>query len=162
MTNKINNSLNEIMSKLNSLPSLFVLNKQNCVDVQAYFKTNFNCPQLPQEFLEFMKILDGLQTETFTIFSINDNDKENFVMKFEDYSQEKDVENYCSNLKKKTKSKLFFFGCDNLGGRFAFKTDSNDNSVYYLNKSKPNQILIYDSFLGLLNDQIEEIIDKKI
>ena len=162
MENEINNSLNEIMSKLNSLPDLFVVNKQNCADVQAYFKTNFNCEQLPQEFLEFMKILDGLQTDIFTIFSINDKDKENFVMKFEDYSKEEDVENYCSNLKKKTKSKLFFFGCDNLGGRFAFKIDNNDNSVYYLNRIKLNQILIYDSFLGLLNDKIEEIIDKKI
>lgn len=161
MANEINDSLNEIMSKLNSLPDLFVLNKQNCADVQAYFKTNFDCQQLPQEFLEFMKILDGLQIETFTIFSINDKDKKNFVMKFEDYSKEKDVENYCSKMNKKTKSKLFFFGCDNSGGRFAFKTN-NDNSVYYLNRSKPNQILIYDSFLSLLNNQIEEFIDKKI
>lgn len=162
MTNEINNSLNEIVDKLNSLPDLFMLNKQNCADVQAYFKTNFNCQHLPQEFLEFMQNLDGLQTETFTIFSLNDNDKENFVMKFEDYSTEKDVQNYCSNLKKKTKSKLFFFGCDNLGGRFAFKTNNKDNSVYYLNRSKPNQILIYNSFLGLLNDQIEEFINRKI
>ena len=53
-------------------------------------------------------------------------------------------------------SKLFFFASDNSGGKFAFKTDVEDNQVYYLPNFPLDQIIVYDSFINLVKQKIKE------
>lgn len=152
--------LNLVLSRLKDFPDLFKLNLQNNKDIVQYFG-NYKCSHLPADFMSFMSILDGLNTEIFTIFSIEDNDNQ-IVMKFEDYSTEEKINNYLNSCNIRTNSKLFFFAADNVGGRYGFKKTIQDNIVYYINPSSPNMVVMHNSFLDLVNDKINEYISKKI
>ena len=158
--NEIIEKLNLIISKLKDFPDLFKLRLQNNTNIPQYFG-NFKCSYLPADFMSFMSILDGLNTEIFTVFSIED-DNNQIVMKFEDYSTEEKINNYLNSFNLRTNAKLFFFAADNVGGRYAFKTDIQDNTVYYINTSSPDMVLMHNSFLDLVNDKINEYISKKI
>ncbi len=158
--NKINEKVNLIISKLRDFSDLFKLRLQNNSNILQQFK-NYKCSYLPVDFINFMSVLDGLNTEIFTIFSIED-DNNQLVMNFKDYSTEEKINNYLNSFNGKTNARLFFFAADNVGGRYAFKTDVQDDKVYYINISSPNMALIHNSFLDLLNDKINEYISKKI
>ena len=81
-------------------------------------------------------------------------------MRYDEYASKEAIREYLKNIK--TSSNLLFFACDDDGGRFAFKTDCQDNSVYYINSKSPNMVMIYNSFLDFLIDKIELYILKKI
>lgn len=158
--NKVIEKFELITPKLKDFPDLFNLREQKNKDVVQYFE-RFKCRYLPTDFISFMSILDGLNTEIFTIFSIGDSENQ-IDMKYEDYSTEEKIADYLNALNLRTTAKLFFFAADNIGGRYAFKTNIQDDSVYYINASSSNMVVVYDSFLDLVNDKINEYISKKI
>ena len=157
--NETNERLDLIISKLKEYPDLFKLRFQNDSNILQHF-TDYKCSYLPVDFIRFMSVLDGLNTEIFTIFSVEDDDNQ-IVMTFKDYSTEEKTTSYLNSFNGTTNARLFFFAADNVGGRYAFKTDIQDNKVYYINTSSPNMVLIHDSFLDLVEDKINEYINKK-
>ncbi len=159
--NDIIEKLNKIITRLKEFPDFFRLKSQKHENCNTYFSSTFGCKYLPIDFLTFMKILDGLHTEIFTIFSI-EQDNESFVMKYDEYSTDNVVNSYFQQFNLRTNSKLFFFASDNVGGRYAFKTDVQDNKVYYLNATQPDMIIMHNSFLDLVYDTINQYIAKKI
>ena len=151
--------LDEIISKLKKYPNLFRLREQENKNVSQYFST-FNQKYLPNDFIEYMNIFDGLSTEIFTIFSINDSDEE-IILTFNEYSSKDITKNYLKYVNFKDNSNIFFFACDNKLGRYYFRTDEQDSAVYYMNFNTPSMFEKYDSFLDLLNIKIDEYISIK-
>jgi hypothetical protein len=156
---KIMEKLNMVMEKLKNYPNLFELDEQKNKDIISYFKDTMNCTYLPYDFIQFMNIIDGLHTEIFTIFSIEE--KPSLEMKFIDYSNEEFVSNYLKSFKTKIDSKLLFFAFDNVNGFYAFKKDIQDSNVYYFNPRNLDIVINYNSFLDLVYDKIIEYISKK-
>lgn len=148
------------VNRMKQFPDLFRLRVQRNRNSKQYFE-NFNCLYLPEDFLDFMSVLDGLSTEIFTVFSIGDCDGQ-IIKKFDEYSNPVEVKRYLESCNLKMNPKLFFFASDNVGGRYAFKTDIKEDAVYYLNAINPDAQLTYNSFLDLLNDKIEEYILKRV
>lgn len=157
--NDIVEKLNNIVLRIRDFPDFFKVCVQNNNDVAGYFLSQFNCKGLPDEFISFMTVLDGLHTELFTVFSISDEGS-SVSLKFDEYSNKQATNNYLKNIS--TKLNLFFFACDNSGGRYAFNADGKDDKVYYINSNKPDVVVIHNSFFALLNDKINLYISKKI
>jgi len=162
MTPNVNEKIYIIISRIESFPDLFKINVQKVNDVENYLKNRFNCKFIPKDFISFMNILDGLKVQDFNIFSVTEKDKDNVVMTFENYSKDEDVEDYLNTNLSDIEDRLLFFASDNAGGRFAFKTNVNDEKIYYLSNDNYSKIVEMDNFLDLLFDKINLHIENKI
>lgn len=153
---KIKKELKEIKNLIKNNKKI-IFNKQKNKNIEKYFQENFQTLFLPQDFLLFVEEFDGAKILDFDIFSIQQDQKSYFAMTYENYSTPDYIEKYCSAHTAKPKdSKLFFFASDNFGGKYAFKTNVEDNQVYYLPNFPLDQIIVYDSFLNLVKQKIKE------
>ena len=153
---KIKKELKEIKNLIKNNKKI-IINKQKNKNIQKYFQENFQTLFLPQDFLLFLEEFDGAKIFDFDVFSIAEDQKFYFAMTYEKYSNPEYIKNYCAAHTAKPKgSKLFFFASDSSGGKFAFKTDVEDNLVYYLPNFPLDQIIIYDSFINLVKQKIKE------
>ena len=153
--------LENVFIKLNEFPDLFKMNVQTNKEVRNYFATNFDCMNLPEDFVKFMEMYDGLHCEIFTIFSMWSY-LEQFTMNYKDYANEETIQDYVRQLKINGNYRLMFFAADNMGGRYAFKKDVPDQKVYYFNAQQPEVVVMYESFVDLLYDKVVSCIEKMV
>ena len=152
--------LRKAFERMAMFPDIFVLNKQNN-KVGEYFENEFEINSLPIEFLEFMKISDGIEMDELIVFSISQNKR--LTMTYADYSSNNKINEYCNGFDiKQGDSKFFFFGCDKEGARYAFNKQSADMSVYCLIPSQGREVIKYGCFSDLLLDMIEKHIENNI
>ena len=147
--------LEQCIQKMIKFPDIFKLCKQNNSDVFRYFKENFDCKYLPEDFLRFISIFDGLKLDDFNIFSIESINKPYIVQTFADFSSKEVTKGYRDKLSMRSNTSLFFFATDNMGGRYAFKDQENCKKICYILGESPRRVVIYDSFTDLLSEKIE-------
>ena len=155
-------NLEECIQRMMKFPDIFRLCKQNNTDVYSYFKQNFACINLPEDFSFFMSMFDGLKLDDFNIFSIDSKDKPFVVQTFQQFSNDNDIEDFQEKLEIKSKSVLFFFATDNKGGRYAFKKQKDYPKICYIPIESPRKIIIYENFTDLLSEKIELAIKNNI
>ena len=148
-------NLEQCIQRMLKFPDIFKLCKQNNSEVSTYFRKNFDCKYLPENFLLFISIFDGLKLDDFNIFSIESKDKPFVVQTFADFSKDKDIEDYQNKLDMKSNTPLFFFATDNKGGRYAFKKQERYQKIYYMPSESPRKVVIYQDFADLLSEKIE-------
>lgn len=150
----VTDNIQALVDRMLLNPDLFDLKQQTHTNIEEYFKTNFNCTTLPEDFLSFMKILDGVVFHGLSIFAIGDNQTPE--MTYDKYSTDEETEQYCAHFQMKPKdSTFFFFGSDNRGGRYAFKKNSDSQHICYLSPQNLSIITIFSSFADFLSMHIE-------
>lgn len=147
--------LEQSIQTMFKFPDIFILCKQNNTDIYSYFRNNFGCENLPEDFLIFMSIFDGLKLNDLNIFSINSKNKPFVVQTFQEFSKDTDIDAYQEKIEIKSKNGLFFFATDNKGGRYAFKKQENYQKVCYIPTDSPRKVVVYETFTDLLSEKIE-------
>lgn len=155
-------NLEQCIQRMIKFPDIFKLCKQDNADVYSYFKQNFDCTNIPEDFLLFISIFDGLKLNDFNIFSISSENKPFVVQTFQEFSKESDIEVYQEKIEVNSNNKLFFFATDNKGGRYAFKKQKDYTKVCYIPTESPRKIVIYENFTDLLSEKIELAIKNSI
>jgi len=143
-----------IIDKILSKSELFDEVLQTHEDVKEFFENEMKCKNLPNGFVPFMQVFDGITFPGFSVFAIGD--KDTIQMTYQKYSSEEAVEDFCSDYKmRSTNSKLFFFATDNRGGRYAFKKDVADEKIYYFTRDNLDSVITYSSFENLLEEKVD-------
>lgn len=154
--------LDNCFKKMQEFPDIFTLIPQQIENVRDYFKLNFNCHNIPEDFVMFMSIIDGLKLDTFNVFSITENNKPFSVLTFKDNSNDETTANFMENLEVATSSELFIFATDGKGGRYTFKKNKDDNQIYYIPTNRDIKVIIYESFSQVLEEAIESELEKYV
>ncbi len=155
-----NEKIVKCLERIYQFPDLFRFNIQHNKNVDEYFKTKFNCNHLPASFIEFVSAVDGIIMKDFRVYSITSAGSQ--IITFEDYSNEEAIKDYCDNLELRSNSNVLFIGEDDMGKKFAIKTDKEDDKIYHLIKNENANLIIYPTFEDLLLDKIEYTIRENI
>lgn len=153
-------NIKDCINRMLEFPEIFTINKQTNDNIMQYFKNKFQCEYFQKSFYEFMSILDGVTMPEITIFSISNLNKNS--LSFEDYSSDKDIQEYCNGINKVQNKDWLFIGTDNKGGRFAVSKKVPNDKVFYFNRSIYSSIIAYEDFYSLLHEKIERTIQNTI
>ncbi len=155
-------NLENCIKRMKEFPDIFTIIPQHAQNVRKYFKSNFNCLHVPEDFVAYMTLIDGLKLDGFSIFSILEDDKPYSVSTFDKYSNDEMTSNFMNRLDVSSKSQLFIFATDSTGGKYTFKKDKDDNHVYYIPTNRDISVIIFDSFSQVLGEAIEKELDKYV
>lgn len=147
------------LRRINQFPDLFTIYEQQEENAENYLKSTFGCLYMPEDFIQFISRIDGIRLYDMTVFSISDN-KPGVILTYDRYSSEEVMKQYFENVNKPIKDKMLFIGADRNGGRYAIRTNKEDNKVYLIGNS--DIICTYPSFAALLCEKIEETINNNI
>lgn len=154
--------LENCFKRMKEVPDIFTLIPQQVQNVREYFKSNFNCTYIPEDFVMFMSIIDGLKLDTINIFSIIENDKPHSVLTFEKNSNDEITANFMDRLDVSISSHLFIFATDSKGGKYTFKKDKEDNQIYYIPTNRDINVIIFENFTQVLEESIEKELNKYV
>ena len=114
-------------------------------DAESYFKDELELTHVPAGVVEFYKEYDGARLSISDVFSLEEIKEE-----LEDF----DIFLNAMGINPET-SKYVPIANDGMGGYYAFLSNSEEETIYYLDHEFPDDINTYDSFEDFLRDICE-------
>jgi len=109
---------------------------------------------LPQEYLEFMNLTDGLGLSVSEILDTSDGEY-SFVETNKQYKKEF-LDAFAKDF---VADDYSLFATDGMGGYYAFSAQENNEKVYYFDHEFSDDLKTYKSFIHFLKDLIKQEIE---
>ena len=128
---------------INEFKDSIEFKEQENNDVENYFYNELKCANVPNGVLEFYKEYDGCSLSINDIFSL-EGIKNELTEFFEDFLKGMDIDS--------SEYKYVPIADDGMGGYYAFLSNNEEETIYYLDHEFPDEIQSYENFEEFLNE----------